>query len=464
MFSRLRLFRLLLCCAVLCNSALFLHAAGKRVIMISIDGLRGPTLASIAGRHLDTPNLDEFVQGGAVADGMVGVFPTVTYPSHTTLVTGVSPDVHGILGNGLFDPTHEMRGAWYWYADQIKAPTLWDLAHSRGLTTAAVAWPVTVGARIDANFPEYRMTRTLDDQLAYRAMCTPGLYAEYEKSSQRSGSRSDEPEEVAIDREVTDRAIFLLRTRKPALLLVHLGETDHQEHLHGPDSKEMFEALQRIDKHIGEIRAAVREAGLADQTVFVICSDHGFWPVNQGFNPNAVLNSLGLLGSTAAPMGQDRPARSDASDPWRVSAFIAGGAFGLVARDPNDHEAIALAEKTIRSLASDEHWGIDQVFEGSTLQGMHGFSNSFMAVSMKRGYTVSGASSGPWLRPTHNLLGMHGFAPGPTELDSSFVAFGPGIKAQHLGRKEIVDVAPTVSAILGIPMEKAEGVNLLPNE
>src|SRR5271170_8502995 len=137
-----------------------LQAATKKVVIISIDGLRGMTLASLSTRNLHTPNLNEFAQGGTLSDGLLGVYPTVTYPSHTTLVTGVSPSIHGILGNGMFDPEHQFDGAWYWYAQQIKRPTLYTIAKEKGLTTGAVSWPVTVDARIDYNFPEYRQPET----------------------------------------------------------------------------------------------------------------------------------------------------------------------------------------------------------------------------------------------------------------------------------------------------------------
>ena len=92
---------------------------------------------------------------------VTGVTPTVTYPSHTTLVTGVAPAVHGILNNTPFDPLGENAGGWYWYADDIKVPTLWDVAGDAGLVTANVDWPVTVGARIRHNIVQYLAWRAV---------------------------------------------------------------------------------------------------------------------------------------------------------------------------------------------------------------------------------------------------------------------------------------------------------------
>jgi predicted AlkP superfamily pyrophosphatase or phosphodiesterase len=428
--------------AAILLSASALQAASKKVIVISIDGLRGMTLATLSTRGLHTPNLNEFSQAGALSDGLIGVFPTVTYPSHTTLVTGVSPSLHGILGNGMFDPEHQFDGAWYWYAQQIQRPTLYTIAKQNGLTTAAVSWPVTIDAHIDYNFPEYREPETSEGLLLYGGLCTQGLLAAYEKANA--------PLQIDhIDDEVrASMARWLITTRHPDLLFVHLIDMDHQQHVHGPDSPEAFQALENIDRLIGTIRQAVKTSSPNDQVDFVVVSDHGFRAVEKQFNPNAVLTSLGLEGTKDAP------------EDWRVSAFANGASFGLVAHDPNDTEAIRIATDTFKQLASEGTWGIENLYDTAQTRSMEGYSNSFASVSMKSGFAIGGASSGPWLTNT-TTRGMHGAAPGPRELDASFLAFGPGIPTRHLPRAKLVDVAPTIANILNLPMPNVEGHNLL---
>src|SRR5438067_1310055 len=108
-----------------------------------------------ADKHgLKIPTLRRFVAEGAYAEGVQGVIPTVTYPSHTTLITGVWPAKHGILSNTVFDPLRTGPANWYWYADDIRAPTLWDSAARAGWTTASIQWPASVGARVAWNIPE----------------------------------------------------------------------------------------------------------------------------------------------------------------------------------------------------------------------------------------------------------------------------------------------------------------------
>jgi predicted AlkP superfamily pyrophosphatase or phosphodiesterase len=117
-----------------------------------IDGLRGRTLSTLSTHPVKASNLLEFLERGAFADGLAGVFPTVTYPSHTTLVTGVSPSVHGILGNGMFDPERKTNGAWYWYAKQIKSPALWDRAHAAQQNTGLYRGRLQLVLRLTLTF------------------------------------------------------------------------------------------------------------------------------------------------------------------------------------------------------------------------------------------------------------------------------------------------------------------------
>jgi predicted AlkP superfamily pyrophosphatase or phosphodiesterase len=149
-------------------------------LLISIDGMRPDYVTQADEHHLRIPTLRHILTAGTFADGVIGVLPTVTYPSHTTLITGVWPEEHGILNNQCFDPERKLSGAWYWYADQIKVPTLWSAAHDSGLRTASVGWPVTVDATsIDYDLPEYWRTPALgvpanpDDRFLMNAISRP---------------------------------------------------------------------------------------------------------------------------------------------------------------------------------------------------------------------------------------------------------------------------------------------------
>ena len=148
--------------------------------MISIDGLKPEYITQADAHGMKLPYLRTLLDNGTYAEGVVGIWPTVTYPSHTTLITGVWPAEHGIYNNQVFDPEQRFGGAWNWYASAIRVPTLWQVAHQAGLRTASVGWPVSTGATdVDYLIPEYwRGTSpgddaNPDDQLLMAALARP---------------------------------------------------------------------------------------------------------------------------------------------------------------------------------------------------------------------------------------------------------------------------------------------------
>jgi len=126
------------------------QALSKHVILISIDGFRPDFYLE---EKWPAPNLKLLAQEGAYALGVRSVFPSVTYPSHTTIITGAYPAEHGIYYNSPFEPEGE-TGRWYWESSLIKTETLWDAVQKSGKKSASLIWPVSVGAPIDYNIPE----------------------------------------------------------------------------------------------------------------------------------------------------------------------------------------------------------------------------------------------------------------------------------------------------------------------
>src|SRR5450631_4420227 len=108
------------------------------LILVSIDGLKPEAILEAQSHGLKVPNLRALLADGVYATGVRGVLPTLTYPSHMTLMTGASPDHHGIYANTTFDPLRRNDKGWYWYSEDVRAETLWDAAAAAHLKTANV--------------------------------------------------------------------------------------------------------------------------------------------------------------------------------------------------------------------------------------------------------------------------------------------------------------------------------------
>src|SRR5271156_4929437 len=234
------------------SNTLSQEQASPLLVIISVDGMRPDYITDADAHGAKVPNLRRFLKEGTYAEGVEGVVPTVTYPSHTTLVTGVWPAKHGIFANTTFDPLQKNYQGWYWYTEDIRVPTLWDAAAKAGRTTASVQWPVTVGANITWDIPEVWRAGTPEDAKLVRAVSTKGLLEEAaaEIGAYRGGiDTSPEGDEVR-----GKYAVWILEKKHPGLLTLHLTALDHMEHETGVFSPESIATMERLDAVIGKVR------------------------------------------------------------------------------------------------------------------------------------------------------------------------------------------------------------------
>jgi predicted AlkP superfamily pyrophosphatase or phosphodiesterase len=417
------------------------HDAKRQVILISIDGMTAADYLHPDG-GLKIPNLQALEAKGCRADGMTGIFPTVTYPSHTAMITGEPSSVHGIYTNTPLDPFGYENGGWYYYADKIKAPTLWQVLRRAGLKTAAVSWPVTVGAQIDYLLPEYRPVRTPEDVSLMSALSTPGLFREMMKL--------DSADDPMGDAWRTKATVRILDKHRPDLLALHLSGLDAAQHRYGPHTPEAHAALEKIDADIGEIRNAVTASGRAAQTAWVVVSDHGFLRDSLLVNPMVALRDAGLIKSNAAGKLVD----------WKVFINNEGGSAFLEARDPNDTASIAKAIGIMRKLAADPANGIGKIYTPDDLKAMHSNPTAFLALEAARGFAIGSELEGPIVTPS-TTLGKHGYNPGIPELRPAMILSGAAVYPCQLREGvRIVDVGPTVAALLGVSMHGVTGRNV----
>lgn len=423
------------------------HAAP--VLMISIDGLRPADLLEAEQRGLKIPTLRRLLARGAYASDVVNVTPTVTYPNHTTLITGVRPSVHGISNNVAFDPLFKNQEGWEWYSEDIKVPTLWDAVHARGGVVASLGWPVSVGARsIDDNVPEYWRARTDDDIKLLRTLCTPGLVDALEKASGTPLSAIGSDTNPPGDEAKAHFAAALYRLKQPTFFTLHLSSLDHVQHLYGPGVPEAHAALERIDADVAEVLAAARKVEPA--LVVVIVSDHGFAPVSHEVNIYKPFVDAGLI--TLGPSSH-KPTSWDA-EPW------GGASAAVVLSRPNDPVLRAKVKALLAQLSADQTYAIDQVIDAGEIARRGITPNASFYIDFKLGYEMGQSFTAPILSASL-AKGTHGWFNDHPEMHSSFLIEGPGIP-QHgsLGQIDMRDIATTVAKVLGVDLPTAQGREL----
>lgn len=443
---------------ILLASALIAHAAP--VLMISIDGLK-PEYVTHANEHgMKLPFLRSMMREGTYAEGVIGVWPTVTYPSHTSLITGVTPAEHGIYTNLEFDPEMRYSNAWHWYARQIKSPTLWKVAHDAGLHTASIGWPVSVGATdVDWLIPEFwRMADPSTainpaDRLLMSALSRPDtLIQQLEPAAGPYMMGNDTS--TGGDEIKTRYAIEILRQHKPALLTLHLSSLDDAQHQHAPFSPEADRTLEAIDGMIARLAAAAREAD--PSAVIVVVSDHGFMPITHFVNLAVPFLQAGLMQVAVNPQTNALTISSWKAEPWMSSGMAA-----IMLHDPADHATETAVKDMLTKLASDPANGIAQVLDHDEIVKRGAFPNAAFLVVFKSGYYGGSATSGSLVTAIPGSHGSHGFSPEYPEMRASFFAAGKGIaEGRDLGIVDMKQVAPTVAGILGVQMPTAKAAPL----
>lgn len=378
--------------------------AARPLLVISIDGLDHRYLRDADRLGLRIPNLRRIVKEGAWADGgVIGVVPTVTFPSHTTIVTGVRPDRHGIINNNR---PKEEGGERYFFASFLKVPTLWDAAKKAGLRTGAVHWPVTVDSKnIDWDFPEHfkRRQGAGMDWAATAEKATPGLI---DKMVAKFPSM---PQEWVDDRVRTLATIYILQNEKPDLVLLHLVDHDSEAHETGPFSIHAKAVLEYQDELIGRILAAKPK----NMSVALV-SDHGFEGVDKTVSPWDWLREAGVDGGIESS-GTFLTAQSEAA-------------------------AAVLRKRGLREIPAAE-W---QRFVPHRPKPVAAFEPAE--------HTVFTRTASDKAAPLPKPHGDHGFW--PTRYRATFALWGGGVKAEKLGEIDMLSIAGRLARVLNIDFGK----------
>jgi predicted AlkP superfamily pyrophosphatase or phosphodiesterase len=342
------------------------------------------------------------------------VNPTVTWPNHTAMVTGVDVSKHHVLYNGLL--THPGGGAlpvvepWRDKEEMVHAPTVYDLAFQAGLVTAQVDWVAIYHAKtITWQFPELPDPNgAIEREMIAAGTVTPEQLRKFEDSSQ-----------VWQDQMWTDAAQDILEKHTPDLLLFHLLTLDDTSHEYGPMSPASFTAMAFLDDRVKQILDTLNRTGLASRATVIVVSDHGFRTIAHKIHPNVLLLQKNLL----------RPGASEPKD----GAYVV--AEGGVERVYGTEEFAALGLPT--PAQSDQAPDI--------------------VLAAKPDYAFSGESGGNFVTEVHEG-GTHGYLNTDPKMQAIFIACGAGIpNGIRLGNISNLDVAPTIAELLGLQMLNVEG-------
>jgi predicted AlkP superfamily pyrophosphatase or phosphodiesterase len=363
-----------------------LSASAARLVLISVDGLDYRYLRDCDRFGLRIPTLRRLMSEGAAAEGVVGEVPTITWPAHTTMLTGVPPAVHGIQRNQVWDYS------------SIKVRTLWEELRGAHRVTAAITWPVTVGAPIDWNLPEYfekRQGGAMDLQ-AIAKKATPGLIEAI------SNAYPSFPQQWVDDRTRALAVLYLLREKSPDFLAVHFVDLDAEEHDTRPFSTASKAILEYTDELIGRIVAALPQG-----TALALASDHGFVSIERTVHPNA---------GKVSPFYVTASDQREAAELQQLSRDPANGIGRLIPPAEWAHFMPGVPAPAAAYEPEDLF-----LFSPAPLESRYG-------------------------KPAE--IGTHGLWPGRPDYRSVFLLWGPGIAKARLPEMSMLEILPRLRSIL----------------
>ena len=414
----------------------------KHVVVISLDAMSESDWDTIS----KLSNLSKMIASGSHTSSLKSVFPTHTYVVHTSMVTGVYPDKHGVIHNHQLQPfIPEEDQTWYWYQREIKSPTLYDLAKENHMKTAGLMWPVSAKSSIRYNMPELMAIRGENQAIKILKNGTLSYCVELELKFRKKRESTKQP---YLDDFITLCAMDTIKTKKPNLFLIHLCDVDNAKHNNRIDSQEVKNAFSRSDRRIGNIIQSVKDAGIEDDTIFIVLGDHGQFNVDYNVHLNNLLRDAGLIYVENGEWN------------WKAYLQTTGGNAYLHIKD-DDKEAENLALKVLEKAMQDDCYGIEAIYDRKRLDELHAPGELKYVVEAKPGYhfhdDIHEATVENYLEMGKKYA-THGFSPDKPGYRCILLVSGPNIKKNHpIGSVEMVDIAPTISRILGMDFYPCDG-------
>lgn len=427
----------------------------KHLIVVSIDALVYEDLEY--ARTL--PNFKRLLTGASVIERVRTIYPSVTHPVHATLITGAPAGVTGITNNLIFKPAapDTDRTQWYNILSEIKCDTLLHAAKRAGLTTASSTWPLTAdgGDVIDYLVPSalnYYFTGYEDHPLdVYRLHGADEEMMEIiTEAVARYGHIDRHPE---YDEFQMYCASEIIRRYKPNLLLVHPGDVDSKRHRGGVFSEMVLQSIERNDVWLGQLLDAVEEAGIQDETDFVVVSDHGQINITRVISPNVSLVDHGFI----------RLAKDGTVKEWDAYAKSAGASAHVYLSRPDDKELWNGVYSLLSDMAKEGIYGFEKVYTVEETKEKFGLYGDFSFVLETDGYTSFGENlqrpmvTGYDFSDYRYGKGTHGHEPhkGP---QPPFIAKGPSFReGVVIPEGDILNHAPTLARVLGVELQDAWG-------
>ena len=424
----------------------------NKLIVISMDAMVQQDLDVVK----DMPAFHYILENGSYVKSLRSIYPTVTYPCHTTMSTGCYPSKHGITTNEqiISSEGNNLSSKWHRFHSDVQCEDIIDVCKKAGYTTSIVGWPISgkhpnADYLVNETWPENKADDAPEDwEKAYLASGTPQwLYDEIvrDKIWMRQG-RKQPSSSYFLVRIACD----IIRKYTPDIMIIHVGNLDHFRHTTGVFSETTKRSLSDTDSMVRMLFDATKDAGIFEHTNFVVTSDHGQMTCARTAYPNVFLKEKGFIST-------DKDGNIT-----NCKAYVFGEGMSTQVH-VNDQSCKEELYKVLTEAAESGMHGFEKVYTVKEVYETEKLSGPFDYVLESDGYTKLAVGwKGKEIVPFPMGLyeaerGNHGFHPdkGPKPV---FLAVGPDIyQKKVVEHASLVDGAPTYAKIMGVTLSNADG-------
>ncbi|WP_130806585.1 ectonucleotide pyrophosphatase/phosphodiesterase [Senegalia massiliensis] len=423
----------------------------KHLIIVSFDGL-----STLDFDYINKlPNFKEFIQDSSYCKNVYSVYPSLTYPAHTSIVTGKYPNNHGVINN-TFLQLNTASPDWYWHRKSIKSETFYDIAIQKGMKVAALLWPVTAKSKIQYNMPEIFANRKWENQIIVSLLNGSPIYQlsmNFKYGNIRKGKSQPE-----LDNFTSSCLNYTLENKKPDVTMVHFTDLDTIRHNFGFYSKEAKDALKRHDNRLGKIINTLKKSNMYDESTIILLGDHSSLNEDKIICINKLFKDNGLI--EVDNIGNIKS--------WKAILKNCDGSAYIYIN--NDDSQVKEKVLNVLNKFNDKYNCIEDIFSSSQAKELGADENCSFMLEAKEGYyfldnhdrnVIEHIDKNDVGQVPHVTLSTHGYSPFKENYTTVFMAKGKGIKKNIiLENMNLIDYANTFSKLLGFRMENIDGRTL----
>lgn len=421
----------------------------KHLVVISFDGL-----ATLDFERLKSlPGFNGYMQQASFCEKVYSIYPTLTYPAHTSIITGRYPKSHGVIDNTFLQPGRESPD-WYWHRRHVRGGTLYDEAKKAGMKTAALLWPVTARARIDFNMPEIFANRPWQNQIMV-SLANGSPFFQF-KMNQLFGHLRHGKNQPDLDHFTHQSLLYTLKHYKPELVLVHYTDLDTMRHHHGFDSEQAQEALGRHARRLSEIIQTLKDADIYEESTVVVLGDHSSLDAHTIVNLNVLFREKGWISVDSKTQRFS----------YEVICKNCDGSAYIYMKNERDERIKEEIRELLQGFNNRYHC-IEEIYTGAEAGELGADQNCAFMLEACRGYYFLDSMEGDVIKPInpaeagvvpHVTLNTHGYSPNKEDYTTVFMAAGKGIRSGvQVERMDLVDEGPTLARLLGLELKEADG-------